>query len=129
MGFPRDTHVRFFFQVTQCRCYFSRDIYARYRFKSLPWCSTASPLKPIVKVCDNSVHVDLLSLFLLTVVIVVLDPTMYTVSEGGVVSFTIRRLTQTTKTVSVIFNTIPGSAIGVPPHHPSHSFPCTHHFT
>ena len=41
------------------------------------------------------------------------DPTMYTVSEGGVVSFTIRRLTPATTTVSVIFNTVPGSATGV----------------
>ena len=47
------------------------------------------------------------------VVLVEFDPTMYTVSEGGVVSFTIRRLTPTTTTVSVIFNTVPGSATGV----------------
>ena len=50
---------------------------------------------------------------LITVVMVGFDPTMYTVSEGGVVSFTIRRLTPATRTVSVIFNTIPGSATGV----------------
>ena len=41
------------------------------------------------------------------------DPTMYNVIEGGVVSFTIRRLTPATRTFSVIFNTVPGSAMGV----------------
>ena len=51
------------------------------------------------------------------------DPTMYTVDEGGVVSFTIRRLTPAARTFSVIFDTVPGSAMGVQPHHPSHSLP------
>ena len=41
------------------------------------------------------------------------DPTTYSVSEGGVVNFTIRRLTPATRTVSVIFNTVPDSATGM----------------
>ena len=53
-----------------------------------------------------------LIIFSITVVMVGFDPTMYTVSEGGVVSFTIRRLTATTRTVSVIFNTVGNTAIG-----------------
>ena len=61
------------------------------------------------------------SFFLITVIMVGFDPTMYTVSEGGVVSFTIRRMTPATRPFSVIFDTIPDSATGVSPHPPSHS--------
>ena len=46
------------------------------------------------------------------------DPTMYTVSEGGVVSFTILRMTPATRSFSVIFDTVPDSATGMPPHVP-----------
>ena len=49
----------------------------------------------------------------LTVVMVEFDPTLYTVSEGGAVNFTIHRLTPAMRTASVIFNTIPDSATGV----------------
>ena len=53
-------------------------------------------------------------ILLITVIMVGFDPTMYTVSEGGVVSFTILRMTPATRSFSVIFNTASDSATGVP---------------